>query len=68
MSADELLRKFQERLTSEEKALAAQCAAGREWNEIATEQGATPEALRKKLSRAIDRIATELRLDGFPQD
>ena len=36
---------------------------GAEWAEIAAELGATPEALRKRHERAVDRVARELGLD-----
>ena len=36
---------------------------GREWTSIAEEVGGNPEALRKKLARAIDRVAAALGLD-----
>jgi len=35
---------------------------GKEWAEIAALQGAGAEALRKKLGRAIERVAQELGL------
>ena len=50
-------------MTDEERYLAEQRAAGRGWAELAEELGEGAEALRKKLSRAVDRIAKELGLD-----
>jgi RNA polymerase sigma-70 factor (ECF subfamily) len=58
----ELLVEFRKRLTTEERQLAEQRAAGLEWNEIAAQRGDSPEALRKQLARAIDRVAQELGL------
>ena len=39
---------------------------GREWADIAAEVGGSPEALRKKLSRTVERVAQELGLDDLP--
>ncbi len=36
---------------------------GLKWNAISTKVGGTPQALRKKLARALDRVAKELGLD-----
>jgi RNA polymerase sigma-70 factor (ECF subfamily) len=58
----ELLVEFRKRLSAEERQLAEQRAAGLEWNEIADQRGDSPEALRKQLARAIDRVAQELGL------
>lgn len=62
-SARELLHKVRERLAADERHLAEQRALGRAWGEIAQEVGGTPVALRKKLSRALDRVMAELGLD-----
>jgi RNA polymerase sigma factor (sigma-70 family) len=56
----ELLQKFREKLSPEERYLAEQRAAGREWNDVAAELGEGAEALRKRLQRALDRVAREL--------
>lgn len=61
----ELLQEFRRRLTDEELRLAEQRAAGMDWAQIAAECGDTPEALRKKLARAIDRVGQELGLEMF---
>jgi RNA polymerase sigma-70 factor (ECF subfamily) len=50
------------RLTDEERYLADQWQSGRTWADLATELGTTPEALRKKHSRAIDQAARQLEL------
>ena len=65
VSAREILEKVQERLTPEERLLASQRVEGREWGELAAERGTTPEALRKKHTRALDRVAQELGLDSL---
>jgi RNA polymerase sigma factor (sigma-70 family) len=58
----ELLQKFHERLSPEERHLAGQRALGRDWAEIGADCGESPEALRKRLDRAIGRVAQALRL------
>jgi RNA polymerase sigma-70 factor (ECF subfamily) len=65
VSGAELLEEFRRRLTSEERHLAEQRAAGMDWPEIAAACGGSPEALRKKLARAIARVGQELGLDQF---
>jgi RNA polymerase sigma-70 factor (ECF subfamily) len=63
VSARELLDQFWQRLSPEERELADQRAAGREWCEIAAERGVSAEALRKQLRRAVDRVAADLGID-----
>jgi RNA polymerase sigma-70 factor (ECF subfamily) len=60
----ELLQEVRKRLSPDERRLAEQRAAGRDWAGIAADEGDTPEALRKKLGRAVDRVVQELGLDG----
>ena len=62
----ELLVEFRRRLSAVERQLADQRAAGLEWEQIAAQRGASPEALRKQLTRAIDRVAQELGLESSP--
>lgn len=66
-SARELLQKVRDRLDPEERYLAEQRALGRAWQELANELGGTDVALRKKLTRALDRVMTGLGLgdDGY---
>jgi RNA polymerase sigma-70 factor (ECF subfamily) len=59
----DLLEQFQCRMTQEERRLSELRGYGCEWSEIADELGGSPAALRKRLSRALDRIAHELGLD-----
>jgi RNA polymerase sigma factor (sigma-70 family) len=59
----ELLDAVRARLSPPERELAEQRAQGREWADIAAERGESADALRKRLSRALDRIAQELGLD-----
>jgi RNA polymerase sigma factor (sigma-70 family) len=61
-SAREILEKFRDRLNPQERYLAEQRALGRAWKELADEVGGTDVALRKKLTRALDRVMTELGL------
>ena len=51
------------RLSPEELSLLERREQGCEWTEIAAELGSSPEAIRKRLARAIDRVAHELGLD-----
>jgi RNA polymerase sigma-70 factor (ECF subfamily) len=64
----DLLQAVQARLTAEERALAEQRTQGREWADIAAACGGSAEALRKKLARALDRVAGELGLEDSPHD
>jgi RNA polymerase sigma-70 factor (ECF subfamily) len=64
VEARDLLSEVRKRLSPEERWLAEQRAQGRDWAQIAADQGGSPEALRKKLGRAVDRVTNELGLDG----
>lgn len=64
----DLLDAVRQRLSDEERWLAEQRGAGREWADIAGECGGSAEALRKKLTRALDRVAKELGLDGLSDE
>ncbi|MBY0524996.1 MAG: sigma-70 family RNA polymerase sigma factor [Gemmataceae bacterium] len=68
VSEKELLQAMREQLTDDERFLADQRALGRDWSEIAKEAGGSAEALRKKLARALDRVARQLGLDAFQED
>ena len=59
----ELLDEFRRRLSQEERSLADMRAQGYEWAEIASKLGGTPQARRKQLARAADRVTLELRLE-----
>ena len=63
VSGEELLRQAQSRLTKEERRLAELRTQGESWASIAKTIGDSPEALRKKLTRAMDRVVAELGLD-----
>ena len=59
----ELLNKFRECLSQEERQLAEWRSQGASWAEIAAHLGGTPDARRLQLSRAVDRVAGELGLE-----
>jgi RNA polymerase sigma-70 factor (ECF subfamily) len=63
LAARDLLDRFRALLSEDERRLADLRALGREWTDIAAELGGNPEALRKKLARAIDRVAQTMGLD-----
>lgn len=61
----DLLAEVRRLLSDEERHLADRRAQGREWTEIAAELGIQPDAARKKLSRALDRVVARLGLEGI---
>jgi len=61
----DLLAEVRRRLADDERYLAEQRAAGREWRDLADELGTAADTLRKKLSRALDRVAEGLDLEGL---
>jgi RNA polymerase sigma-70 factor (ECF subfamily) len=63
VAARDLLEQVRSRLTPDELRLADRRAVGRDWPNIAAELGGTPDALRKKFTRAINRVTRELGLD-----
>ena len=63
VAAKDLLECVRASMTDEERYLADQRALGRDWADIASEIGGSPEALRKRLARAADRAARALGLD-----
>jgi RNA polymerase sigma-70 factor (ECF subfamily) len=65
VAARELLEQVRERLSEDERVLAEQRGRGESWAEIAAAHGGSAEALRKKLSRALDRVLQELGLDDL---
>jgi RNA polymerase sigma-70 factor (ECF subfamily) len=62
VAGKELLEQVRVRMTDEERRIAERRVAGYDWAQIAAEIGGTPEALRKRLARAFDRVAGELGL------
>jgi RNA polymerase sigma-70 factor (ECF subfamily) len=63
VAARDLLEQVRERLSDNERQLAEDRGRGDSWAEIAAAHGGTAEGLRKKLTRALDRILQELGLD-----
>jgi RNA polymerase sigma factor (sigma-70 family) len=61
----DLLHEVRQRLSTEELRLADRRADQQEWAEIAAEVGGSPEALRKQLARALDRVSHQLGLDEW---
>jgi RNA polymerase sigma factor (sigma-70 family) len=59
----DLLAEVRRLLNDDERFLADQRAEGREWGEIAAQLGVQPDGLRKKLSRALDRVVARLGLE-----
>jgi len=57
------LHEFRNRLSEEERQVADERAQGQDWQQIAQAHGGTAEGARKKLARAIDRVARELGLE-----
>jgi RNA polymerase sigma factor (sigma-70 family) len=68
VAARELLLEAHKRLSDSERQLVEWRNDGLEWDEIAGRLSGSPEALRKKLSRALDRVAEELGLDEAGHD
>ncbi len=62
-AARELLEAIQSRLSDEERLIARRRADGVGWFDVAREMNSTAEALRKRLTRAIDRVAGEMGLE-----
>jgi RNA polymerase sigma-70 factor (ECF subfamily) len=62
----DLLQEVQRRLSPEERRILALKNDGLDWASIASELGGTAEALRRRLSRALDRVAEQLGLDDGP--
>jgi RNA polymerase sigma-70 factor (ECF subfamily) len=62
-AARDLLEQVQRRLSPEERQLVELRNQGLDWAAVAARVGGSPEALRKRLARATERIAEELGLD-----
>lgn len=59
----ELLERVRSRLSPPERQLMEQRAEGQDWDEIASQLGERPDAVRMRLTRALDRVANELGLE-----
>jgi RNA polymerase sigma-70 factor (ECF subfamily) len=64
LAARELLQETRRRLSPDERQLLAWREQGRPWADIARELGVSGDALRKRLERAVDRVAEELQQEG----
>ncbi len=56
----ELLEMFRRQLSAEERLLADLRGQGYEWGEIAAQLGGSPQARRKQLARAVERVAGQI--------
>ena len=63
LAAREMLELVQKQFSPEERELVELRNQGLGWGEIADRLQASPDGLRMKLNRAIDRVADELNLD-----
>jgi RNA polymerase sigma-70 factor (ECF subfamily) len=63
VAEQDLLDAFRSRFTEEERRIAAERAEGSTWAQIAARAGEQPDAVRIRMSRALDRIARQLCLD-----
>jgi hypothetical protein len=63
-SGRELLQKFRELLSDDERRIADLRARGTDWAGVAAELGGTPDGRRKQLARAVSRIELDLGLDS----
>ena len=59
-------KKFNVVLSPEERRILELRNEGSDWASIASELGGSAESLRRKLSRALDRVAEQLGLDDVP--
>jgi RNA polymerase sigma factor (sigma-70 family) len=66
LAVRDLLHEIRRRLSADERRILELKNQGQSWAAIASELGGTAEALRMRLSRALDRIAKELGLDNAP--
>ncbi len=63
VAAKELLQQALGLLSSTERQLAMQWAAGASWEEMAKDLGKSPDALRMQMRRSLDRVAKQLGVD-----
>jgi RNA polymerase sigma-70 factor (ECF subfamily) len=66
VAARDLLQEVHRRLSTHERRLLEMRNQGYDWSAIASEIGGGAQALRRRLSRALDRIAAQLGLDDAP--
>jgi RNA polymerase sigma factor (sigma-70 family) len=63
VAGQDLLREVRRYLSAEERHLTELRGEGHTWPEIAATLGGTPQARRRQLTRALDRVARRLGLD-----
>jgi RNA polymerase sigma factor (sigma-70 family) len=61
----ELVGEIYRRMTEDERAVARLRSEGFDWQTIAKERGSNPDAVRKKLFRAMERVSHEMGLGRF---
>ena len=64
MNTNDLLKQLSLRMSAQEMELYRLRSQGNNWATISEQLGESPSILRKRLSRAIQRVATELGLDA----
>lgn len=62
LQVKELVGLLQEGLSDEERLLVDQRLGGKPWLELADDLGSSPDALRKRMARALDRVSKKLGL------
>lgn len=60
LMAREILEAVSEKMSEDERYLVAQRMGGRAWDDIAAELHSTPDAVRKRMTRAIDEASVSL--------
>lgn len=60
LQTSEMIEMIRCSLSEEELTLLEQRMSGQTWEELATEWNTKPDAIRKRLTRAIDRVANEI--------
>jgi RNA polymerase sigma factor (sigma-70 family) len=68
VAGEELLHRFRQGLSAEERQLADLRVQGLSWADIAAQLGGRPQARRMQLARAIERVAQELGLEEAPPE
>jgi DNA-directed RNA polymerase specialized sigma24 family protein len=63
-AVNELLGEMYRLFTPQERYIADQRSRGRNWHDLAREVGGSPEGVRKKFERALDRVARRLGIDA----
>jgi hypothetical protein len=63
VSDRELSELVYSKLPAEIRLLAEARVAGVEWTQLATQHNSTPQALRKKMARAMEKLARDLAVD-----